>query len=394
MQPLRSYFTQVPLGQLHKEIKENIGKGSLGKQAAHSVGLGRSIGIDLDDGESWRLNATLKGIEIDENVDSAKVVISTSTEAWMDLVSEAWSIMGLVIQNRVTLEKGSFSHVAAWEAPLQALYNKRPIFREDNIQKRFKHEFNLDDSPLEMAKSLRNLGFIIVREVFSPEEIEAMSKEVEARRITANPEDKRSWWATDKDGKEHCCRVTYMNHGSKRFTDLAYDRRLSVLAQLADEELYPTPNHGDGVSVVIKVPEINEGLSDLPWHRDCGMGGHPLICPGLNIGVQLDVANKKSGQLIFLPGSNEFAGGVDIASKTTESIGVEAEPGDVTVHYGHTLHIAPPPDQSSQNRRTVYVSFHKKSYIEALPEGKGYNDVLFSHGDGRVRNPQERIETN
>ena len=36
----------------------------------------------------------------------------------------------------------------------------------------------------------------------------------------------------------------------------------------------------------------------------------------------------------------------------------------------------------------------KKNYIEALPEGKGYNDVLFAHGDGRVRTPQERIETN
>ena len=27
-------------------------------------------------------------------------------------------------------------------------------------------------------------------------------------------------------------------------------------------------------SVVIKNPEIVSGLSDLPWHRDCGIGGH------------------------------------------------------------------------------------------------------------------------
>ena len=145
---------------------------------------------------------------------------------------------------------------------------------------------------------------------------------------------------------------------------------------------------------MIKVPEVVEGLADLPWHRDCGMGGHPLICPGLNIGIQLDEANERSGQLIFLPSSNQFSGGADVAQRTNKTIGVKAQPGDVTVHYGHTLHVAPPPRESSHNRRTVYVSFHKSDYLEALPQGKGYNDVLFSHGDGRVRTPQERIEIN
>ena len=394
MQPLRTYFQEVSLDELHEEIKEARGKGPLGKQAAFSVGLGRSIGIELNDGNSWRLTATENGIKVDHKINEAKVVISADTQAWKDLVSEAWSMMGLLMQNRVALEKGSFNHVAAWEAPLQALYNERPIFAFENIGGDFKHEFALGDDPREMGNSLRNLGFIVVREVFGRKEILEMSQEVEARRAAATPEDKRSWWATDKDGTEHCCRVTYMNDGSELFSQLAYDRRLSTLAELADEKLYPTPDHGDGVSVVIKVPEVVEGLADLPWHRDCGMGGHPLICPGLNIGIQLDEANERSGQLIFLPSSNQFSGGADVAARTNKAIGVTAEPGDVTVHYGHTLHVAPPPKDLDHNRRTVYVSFHKNDYLEALPQGKGYNDVLFSHGDGRVRTPQERLEIN
>jgi len=392
MQPLRSYFQQVSLDELHGEIKTSRGKGPLGKQAAFAVGIGRSIGIKLNDGRSWRLIATENGIEVDHEIQEAKIVVLADTQAWKDLISEAWSVMGLLIQKRIVVEKGSFNHVAAWEAPLQALYNERPIFASGNIRSNFKHEFRSNDNPKEMANSLRNLGFIVVREVFTKEEIGEMLQEVEARRESATPEDKRSWWATDKDGKEHCCRVTYMNHGSERFSQLAYDDRLASLAELSDEKLYPTPDHGDGVSVVIKVPEISEGLADLPWHRDCGMGGHPLICPGLNVGIQLDEANEKSGQLIFLPSSNRFSGGVDVAHVTSQVIGVTAHPGDVTVHYGHTLHIAPPPAESGYNRRTVYVSFHKSNYLEALPEGKGYNDVLFSHGDGRVRTPQERIE--
>ena len=96
---------------------------------------------------------------------------------------------------------------------------------------------------------------------------------------------------------------------------------------------------------------------------------------------------------MFLPGSHRFSGGLDVAEVTDRAVPIFASPGDVTVHYGHTLHVAPPPANSNRYRRTVYVSFHKSEYLDALPEGKGYNDVLFNHGDGRVRTPEERTAT-
>ena len=79
------------------------------------------------------------------------------------------------------------------------------------------------------------------------------------------------------------------------------------------------------------------------------------------------------------------------ADRSLAVVPVNAEPGDVTVHYGHTLHVAPPPTGAASYRRTVYVSFHIPEYLDVLPKGQGYNDVLFAHGDGRVRSPQERI---
>ena len=93
---------------------------------------------------------------------------------------------------------------------------------------------------------------------------------------------------------------------------------------------------------------------------------------------------------MFLPGSHRFSGGLDVAMVGNKAVPISADPGDVTIHYGHTLHVAPPPTNSGKCRRTVYVSFHKSEYLNALPEGKGYNDVLFNHGDGRVRTPEER----
>ena len=196
-----------------------------------------------------------------------------------------------------------------------------------------------------------------------------MSNEIEERKLTT------TWMIRDPGGQQinvgkSIRRLTYLNEGSKQFSQLPNDERLLNLANLAEEKLFPTPDHGDGISVVMKVPEIEHGLSDLPWHRDCGMGGHPLICPGLNIGIQLDEANEESGQLIFLPGSHRYSGGLDVAEVSDKAVPISASPGDVTIHYGHTLHVAPPPTKSGKCRRTVYVSFHKSEYLDALPEGK------------------------
>ena len=385
------FFSQNNILELHKEIADGLGEGPLGRQAAYSVGFGRSLGVKLENGNEFRFTSTEMGIKVDEKANEAKVILKTDQMSWQNLVCESWSMMGLILQNRITVITGEFNHIAAWEAPLQALYNDRPIFSSDDIPSEEPYEFNYDSDKQIMARSLRVLGFILVKGVFNENEIEQMSKEVDSRRANASINDKRSWWATDTNGNEHCCRVTYLNDGSDQFSKLPNDKRLALLASLADEKLLPTPDHGDGISVVMKVPEVEQGLSDLPWHRDCGMGGHPLICPGLNIGIQLDEASRESGQLIFLPGSHRFAGGLDVAHMTNKAVPITANPGDVTVHYGHTLHVAPPPTQSGKCRRTVYVSFHKADYLSALPKGKGYNDVLFSHGDGRVRAPLERV---
>ena len=368
--------------------------GQRGIEAAELVGDGRSIGIRLDSEHAWTFRAEEGKISIEEGTEEASLLLSADRNAWSDLVTEAWSIMGLALQGRVILERGSFNHLAKWEPALQALYNDRPIWSPAKELHSLKHSFSITDDFEEMATALAHLGFILVRNVFDEGEIEKMSVEVEERRQAATPEDKRSWWATDVRGEEQCCRVTYLNDDSELFSGLPHDPRLHELAKLSQIPLVPVPDHGDGVAVVIKVPAIMEGLSDLPWHRDCGMGGHPLLCPGLNMGIQLDHSSSGSGQLKFLPGSNNFTGGTDYANDSPSVISIEANPGDVTVHYGHTLHIAPPPTGSTSYRRTVYVSFHIPEYQTVLPERQGYNDVLFAHGDGRVRAPQERMKNN
>lgn len=151
--------------------------------------------------------------------------------------------------------------------------------------------FTLDEERDEMAHFLSTCGYLVVRGVFEPHEIHAMNIVVARERATASPEDNRSRWATDVEGHEVCCRLTYLAQRDPVFGALVDDERLLGLARLAGVDLLPCPDRVDGMGVVIKNPAVTSGLSDLPWHRDCGMGGHFVLCPGLNMGIQLDRAD-------------------------------------------------------------------------------------------------------
>jgi ectoine hydroxylase-related dioxygenase (phytanoyl-CoA dioxygenase family) len=67
-------------------------------------------------------------------------------------------------------------------------------------------------------------------------------------------------------------------------------------------------------------------------------------------------------------------------------VALDTEPGDVTVHFGHTLHAAPPPtDVQAAGRRALYLSFCPPATFEMVGPGQGYNDVLFTRSEGHIR---------
>jgi len=118
------------------------------------------------------------------------------------------------------------------------------------------------------------------------------------------------------------------------------------------------------------------------------MGGHPVKCPMLNVGIQLDAATPESGQLQMIPGSHRGTSRLPDArdAQLHPVVALGTEPGDVTVHFGHTLHAAPPPeDPHASGRRALYLSFVPPLTFEMVGPGQGYNDVLFTRSEGRVQ---------
>lgn len=368
-----------------------------GAAAARDVGgPGRSLALRLDDRTVFTYRTTEYGIAIDAG-DNAEVIAELDAAGFDDLLSERRSIFGLFFAGQLRVVRGSPERFVAWEAALTNLWFGRPIYGVDEIDLRDRdggpldvhRTFTLADTDTDIAHFLHTTGFAVIRDVFTRDEVAAFSDEERRLRAMATPDDGRSWWATNADGEEVCCRLTYTSERSELIAELQHDPRLLRVASWHGGPLYPSPDRLDGFSVVIKNSAVVQGLSDLPWHRDCGMGGHPVLCPTLLIGIQLDRADAGNGHLRYLAGSHHHTNRIDEVARHPDwpVVGVVADPGDITVHYSHVLHVAPPPTSPDAHRRTLYVAFNNPRVFDVIPPGKGYNDVVYSQGDGRVRAP-------
>ena len=389
--------------EFHTRLVPGLLADGRGVAAGRYLGDGQTLALRLTAGPAYTYRSTGDDLDITAGEDAATVV-ELAPDAFADLVSEAWSVFGLLYADRVTTPKGSFADFARWEAPLQALWFGRPIYGADTVAALV----DGDDNPLDLLRSfsLRDVegakdaagflsatGFVVFEQVFDAPEIDALNAVVAEARAKAAPGDGRSWWATRSNGQEVCCRLTYMAKRSPAVARLAEDDRLAAIAALASDELLPCLDRLDGVSVVIKNPDVVTGLSDLPWHRDCGMGGHRILCPGLNVGVQLDHADAANGQLLYLAGSHHHAA-QQLAASDLDGlpvVAVETEPGDVTVHFGHTLHAAPPPTSATAGRKALYVGYHVPEAFNAIGPGQSYNDVLVARDAGRVKSVDEVV---
>ncbi|MCB0994955.1 MAG: phytanoyl-CoA dioxygenase family protein, partial [Acidimicrobiales bacterium] len=255
------------------------------------------------------------------------------------------------------------------------------------------------DTLADLRHFIHQTGFAHVRGVVGAEDLEQLLAEVDRLQALARPGDDRSWWARRADGTEVVCRLTYVNERSGL---LARAHELTPLQELVDAvtpegaELAVFSDRNDGHSVVIKNHDVVDGLSDLPWHIDCGLGGHPVLCPTVLVGVQLTSASSTAGQLQFLAGSWRTSCHQLTADELTSGrypvVAVDAEPGDITMHFGHGMHVAPPPTSADSCRRTLYLGWNNVACGDVVPAGSGYNDVVLHSGeDNRVLSVPEQL---
>ncbi|MBB85503.1 MAG: hypothetical protein CL931_16965 [Deltaproteobacteria bacterium] len=334
----------------------------------------------------------------------AETVVELARASFVQLTEDLESSAGLVYGDRVTAVRGDLMDLLQWEPAFRWMFRDRPVYDPDDADLRDSaghpldpaRSFTLDDDPEEMAEFLRVVGYLWVREVLSPDEVDELRAESERLRTAAVEGDQESWWGKTADGESLLCRV--LRPGTEpKMRSLHGDPRLERIAALTDVpmEHKQGPEDKDGLALLWKQPAVAEGLGDLPWHRDCGMGGHASMCPTAVLSVFLGPNTPEAGQIRFLPGSwnASFPFIEGDAENAPHGVAPLAQPGDVTFHYGDGLHVAPPPTGSEGPFRSCVIMGYGRVGGGTHRGERHYNDVLLGDDAGQVTNMRDMART-
>ena len=320
-----------------------------------------------------------------EETDGGDTAVRVSPEAWNDLTSQMRTFVGLMLTDDLVVERGSFDRLFDWEPALRYLH--AGIVPYDPSRAAFHGRdplasFTLATPDEELAAQLNTMGYLHVKKVFSQEEMDAANEEVDRLIELARPGDDQSWWVTKEDGSSALCRLVYASLRSSLFASMEVDPRIRRLGTLLDPSLKTAPDRMEGAAILIKVPGKTDGLSNIPWHTDCGTGGHAFFCPAVAIGIQFTGSTADTGNLKVVPGSHGQTLHFQWQSKfeNVPVVAIDTEPGDVTVHIQDLTHSSPKPTGEGL-RRTMYVTHYPPSLWDHIGPGAALNDLVRNRND-------------
>jgi hypothetical protein len=350
----------------------------------------------IEDGTTFTWVATDGNVRIVEGDADATTVVEITEQCFSDFVNELLTASGAISVGRARPVRGTKESWQRWEPAIRAITQGRPIYGPhivDQLVDRSGRRLELGrsfaaDTPDDVLREfLTTMGYLHVREVFTPDEIALLGSEVERCRAGTLPGDGYSWWSVTSSGDQVVTRINHLERFSSALGKFSHDARLARFARLAGSDLRVADDRLDGPMVFIKNADVVKGNGDLVWHVDDGIGGHPVMCPLIQCGIQLDAANAANGQLLLLAGSHEHAKHWIAWGDEGELpvVALETQPGDLTVHYGDTMHSTPAPTSPDAGRRALYYKFAEPKTFEWIPAHCHYNDVLFRPDDsGRV----------
>lgn len=217
--------------------------------------------------------------------------------------------------------------------------------------------FKRGDDPVQMSRFLAQAGFLHIEGLFDPAQMAAVSHDMDIAAPSYTRGDGNSWWARTDDGVDRLVRMQGFDKHSATLSDLLADQQFMALADLggAGHELGDFgPNR---IEALIKPLGVVEGISDVPWHKDCANGRHSYDCSGLTVGISVTGADRDSGLLRVVAGSNRVHIWPAFVRKGQDLpiVDLPTKTGDVTIHLSCTTHMAQPPVTSE--RRVLYSAF-------------------------------------
>jgi hypothetical protein len=320
------------------------------------------------DGDAWVLALDGDGFTVRRIAsadDAPGTVVGLDAEQLADLVNDLRTPVGFLTAGDLDVRTGRFEHLLDWWIVLRSVLDGRRAHTAGAVTFRdgagapldLARSFSLDDDRADVAHFLAEAGFVHLRGVFTQAEMAAVSAEMDEASSGYTPGDGRSWWARTHAGEERLVRMQCFQDVSPTTARLLADPRLLGLADLTDDghRLGKPGGNPSTVEALVKPIGVVEGISDVPWHKDCSLGSHSYRCCSLTVGISVTGADAASGQLGVVAGSHRALTWPGFVRRGLDlpQLELPTETGDVTIHCSCTLHMSHPPVTSE--RRVLYT---------------------------------------
>jgi hypothetical protein len=187
--------------------------------------------------------------------------------------------------------------------------------------------------------------------------MDTIAREMDDAAPSYSDGDQRSWWAATRAGERKLVRMQAFDERSPATAALVSDPRFQELARIPDIGHVWGKRSDNKIEALFKPIGIVEGISDVPWHKDCSLGRHSYECCSLTVGISVTGADAVSGQLRVRPGSHRSLVWPAFEQPNCDLpyVDLPTQTGDVTIHLSCTLHMAQPPVE--RERRVMYSGF-------------------------------------
>src|SRR3954468_17000742 len=326
----------------------------------------RPLTIDVD-GDAWTL-AVDDGVVrvVSDRDDDAPTVLRTNRAQLQDLVDDQVTVVGMQTNGSLDQPVGRFDALLDWWLLFRGALDARAPHTRGAIDLvdvggaplALDRSFAVDAPLDEMGDFLRRAGYLHITGVFDEGEMEAVSRDMDAAAPTYSRGDGRSWWAKNRAGDDLLVRMQYFDQVSPAVERLVGDDRLQRLADLTGDHHVYGGMKDNRIEALFKPFDVVEGISDLPWHKDCALGRHSYDCSSTTVAISVSGADAVSGQLRVVAGSHRALMWPSLHDENRSDLPTVPLPtrtGDITVHLSCTLHQSVRPVE--RERRVMYTGF-------------------------------------
>lgn len=325
----------------------------------------RPLSVDVD---GFRRTLTRAGERItvtDADIDGA-VAIELDPSQFSDWAQQIQTFSALASVGELRMSHGSDRQIDVWDALWIALLEGWPVV-DPNLTFVDRHGapvdlarfFTPDDDAGDVAHFLRQAGYLHLRGWLDPTEMAQVAEDMNRALGHYTDGDGRSWWATVADGTRRCVRMQHFVEHSPTTAAFLQSTRWNQLRETisGDDQLIQSPVQGNCIEALIKPLAVAQGVSDIPWHRDCTLGRHAYGCSSTTVGISVTPGAETTGLLRVVAGSHRVAMPPVLAYKDSylPIVALPTQAGDVTVHLSCTLHEAMPP--LTAERKVMYTGF-------------------------------------